>query len=344
MESRMIKDGAIAGLTRTSREAIVFMVVAFATSPLAAAPPRYTDWSAPQNLGNTVNSSFQDLGPAISKDGRSLYFVSNRPGGVGDFDIWVSQRASEHSPWEQPVNLGPRINTTAQDGVPSLSRDGHWLFFNSNRPGGYGGVDVWASYRFDKHDDFGWQLPVNLGPEVNTAFLDQGAFLFENDDDGGALLFFGSDRTGGTGALDIYVSEQMSDGSFGPPTIVRELSTPQNDQRAMVRRDGLELFLFSDRTGTFGLADIWVSTRESEDQPWSTPVNLGSTVNSAFADAHPYLSSDRESLFFASNRTGNYDLYVTTRSKVKRHECAKRLCAARDRDDDDDRGHDDDDD
>jgi hypothetical protein len=322
MENRMTKDGAIARPTRTPREAIVLIVVAFATSPLAAAS-KYSDWSEPQNLGDTVNSSSAELAPAISKDGRSLYFASNRAGGLGDFDIWVSKRASEHSPWGQPVNLGPMVNTTALESVPSLSRDGHWLFFNSNRPGGFGGVDIWASYRFDKHDDFGdfgWQPPVNLGPEVNTAFLDQGAFLFENDDDdGGALLFFGSDRPGGAGALDIYVSQQMDDGSFGPASIVSELSTPQNDQRAVVRRDGLELFLFSDRTGTFGLADLWTSTRESVDQPWSTPVNLGSTVNSTSADAQPFLSSDRESLFFTSNRSGNYDLYVTTRSK--RHEC-----------------------
>src|SRR5882762_6692125 len=71
-------------------------------------------------------------------------------------------------------------------------------------------------------------------------------------------------------AIDVYVSERTPDGSFGPAPLIAELSTPQNDQRAMVRFDGLELFLFSDRDGGSGLSDIWVSTRPTVADPWST--------------------------------------------------------------------------
>jgi len=80
------------------------------------------------------------------------------------------------------VNLGQAINTVDQDNIPAFSRDGHWMFFNSTRPGGFGGVDLWVSYREQTNDDFGWQQPVNLGPAVNTAFNDSGANYFEDDE------------------------------------------------------------------------------------------------------------------------------------------------------------------
>ncbi len=137
---------------------------------------RYSDWSAPVNLGPVINSAFSDQGPAISKDGRSLYFTSNRPGGLGGFDMYVSQREGVHEPWGSPVNLGPTVNTTFDEGNPAFSSDGHFLFFQSKRPGGLGGIDIWASQRKDTHDDFDWQLPVNLGPGVNSAADDNGLF------------------------------------------------------------------------------------------------------------------------------------------------------------------------
>jgi WD40 repeat protein len=88
--------------------------------PIAA--PDYSPWSEPVNLGATINSSFADGGPALSKDGLSLYFGSDRPGGFGGFDLWVSQRATVEAPWGPPVNLVV-INTADIENVPSLSRD-----------------------------------------------------------------------------------------------------------------------------------------------------------------------------------------------------------------------------
>ena len=132
---------------------------------------RYSDWSAPINLGPVVNSTATDRGPAISKDGLSLYFASTRvPGSFGGEDIYVSQRESQDSEWGPPVNLGPTINTTANEMVPAFSRDGHLMFFASNRPGS-AGVDIWVSRRQQTHDDFGWQPPENLGAGVK--FVDR---------------------------------------------------------------------------------------------------------------------------------------------------------------------------
>lgn len=295
----------------------VVLFVLLVCYPTAA--PEYSDWSAPLNLGAVVNSSSIDAGPAVSKDGLSLYFNSNRPGGFGNQDIWVSQRASVDSLWGPPRNVGGAVNSADFEAVPALSRDEHWLFFNSNRPGTFGSHDLWASYREHTHDDFGWQMPVNLGPGVNSPSLDVGAGYFANDDGGAPLLFFGSDRPGGAVQPDIYVSQLFPDGSFGPASVVAELNSPKGDYRPSVRFDGLEVFVHSDRLGSLGGLDLWVATRETVFDFWSTPANLGSTVNSTDTEQQPYIAADRETLFFASNRPGGFgglDLYVTTRTKV----------------------------
>jgi Tol biopolymer transport system component len=283
---------------------------------------KYSDWSAPVNLGPVINSAFSDQGPAISKNGLSLYFTSNRPGGLGGpFDMYVSQRASVDDPWGSPINLGPTVNTAFDEGNPALSRDGHFLFFQSKRPGGLGGIDLWVSYREHTQDDFDWQTPTNLGTGVNSAADDNGPTYFENEEDGAPQLYFGSARPGGLGAADIYLSEQMADGSFGPAVLVTELSSSFNENRPSIRHDGLEIFFQSNRTGSDGTAlDLWVATRESTLDPWSTPVNLGATINTAFVENNAYLSSDAKTLFFSSDRPGGFgglDFYVTTRTKLR---------------------------
>ena len=288
----------------------------------SASAQKYSDWSAPVNLGPVINSAFSDQGPAISKDGLSLYFHSNRPGGLGGpFDMYVSQRASVDDPWGTPINLGPPVNTVFDEGNPALSRDGHFLFFQSIRPGGIGGIDLWVSYREHTHDDFDWQPAVNLGAGVNSAADDNGPSFFENDEGGAPQLYFGSTRSGGLGGADIYVSTQLADGSFGPATRVTELSSIANENRPSIRHDGLEIIFQSNRAGSFGAAlDLWVATREDTLDAWSVPVNLGSPLNTTSIDNNANLSSDRLTLFFSSDRPGGFgglDLYVTTRTKLR---------------------------
>jgi hypothetical protein len=283
-----------------------------------AAQGKFSDWSAPINLGSIVNSAFNDIGPAVSKDGLSLYFGSNRPGGSGGgLDIWVSQRASVEDPWGPPTVLGPIVNTSFTENVPSFSRDGHWMFFNSDRPGGFGGTDIWVSWRAHTHDDFGWQPPVNIGPGVNTASGDSVGSYFENAEAGTPLLFFSSNRPG-TGAAPggPYVSALAGDGSFGPATLVTELESPVDDMRPAIRFDGREIFLASSRLGSLGGRDLWASLRETVFDTWSPPENVGAVVNSISNELTPYLSSDRRVLYFASDRPGGFgaaDLFATTR-------------------------------
>jgi hypothetical protein len=295
---------------------LIALALMVAIRPYVTATPQLSDWAEPTNLGCQINSPFGEQGPAISKDGLSLYFGSMRPGGFGASDIWVSQRASVRNPWGPPLNLGAIVNTPGVENIPALSRDGHLLFFNSDRAGTSGILDIWVSYRKHVHDDFAWQRPVNLGAGVNSPALEAGASYLENEQDDAPVLFFGRGQT--LADFDIYVSELQPDGWFGSAAFIPELNSAQSDQRPSVRFDGLELFLSSDRIGSLGLSDLWVSTRETVFDPWETPTNLGSTVNSSFADMQPYIAADWQTLFFTSNRPGGcgaLDLYMTTRTR-----------------------------
>src|SRR5262249_55464310 len=147
----------------------------------ASRDSKWSEWSTPVNLGAGINTPFVDSSPAISQDGLTLYFNSNRPGvppdAFGDGDLYVAKRERADLPFNAPVNLGDRINTAGFEGFPALSRNEHHLFF-ARSPG-----DIWMSYRKDVHYDFGdsgWETPVPLGPGVNTSNLEQGPSYFEN--------------------------------------------------------------------------------------------------------------------------------------------------------------------
>jgi len=215
------------------------------------------------------------------------------------------------------VNLGSIVNSGSDEANCAFSTDGHWLFFASPRPGGFGAVDLYQSYRGDVHNNFGWETPVNLGPKVNTAANEQGTGGYF-DNGGHPQLYFGSDRPGGLGAPDIYRTDLQSDGTWGTPTAVTELNSSSNDNRPNLRPDGLEIFFYSTRPGVGG-SDLWTATRATTDATWSSPVNLGVPVNTSASDAHPYLSADGTTLVLDSTRPGGFgdaDLWVTTRSQI----------------------------
>jgi hypothetical protein len=264
-------------------------------------------WSEPVNLGPVINCPGCDnRRPAISGDDLSIFFSSNRLGGPPDTGpLWVSHRDSVDSPWGEPQELGPAINdpSATQTGAPNLSPDQHWLFFHSDRTdlGSYGGFDIYASYRPDIHDNFGWQTPINLGPGVNTAYGDYGPTIFEDHATGVTTLYFNSDRPG-KGDFDIYASTLQGFASFGPAVLVRELSSPYRDTRTAIRSDGLEIFLTSNRPGGLGTGlNVWVSTRASTVDKWSTPENLGAPINiEGYNTGAPALSADGNTMYFYS--------------------------------------------
>jgi len=275
-----------------------------------------SEWSPPVNLGAPVNTSAGEQNATFSPDGLSLYFTSTRAGGLGLTDLWVSQRACEDCSWETPVNLGTAINSASAEAQPRLSVDGHLLFFQSDRPGGQGSVDIYVSRRDNPKDDFGWGAPVNLGTDVNTASGETGADYLQSAEDGTANLYF---VRGTVLAGDFYYAAVTRDGKTrGPAVLVSELSDPiTGPGHPSVRTDGREIFFQSGRVGGLGAFDLWTSTRGNVHEPWSSPVNLGAPLNTAFLDAQPTLSNDGRTLIFASNRPGGFggnDLWISTRT------------------------------
>ena len=267
-------------------------------------------WSAPVSLGPAINTPALENAPMLSRDGLTLYFASNRTGGQGSVDIYVSRRActdfdDPQCAWGTPENLGPTVNSPKLDGGPELSHNEHMLYLFSDRDGGFGSNDIYVSRR-DESATGGWSPPENLGAPINTAALEAGANTL-----GSAFYFHRGPVSTNT---DIFLSRMIGD-SFTDPVLVAELSVPgTTEQRPSPRQDGREMVFSSDRAGGVGGPDVWVSTRPGRGRPWTTPVNLGPTVNSEFQESTPSISGDGRVLLFASNRGGNVDIYVSTRT------------------------------
>jgi hypothetical protein len=267
----------------------------------------WSDWSAPVNAGPVVNSPFVDLSPELSKDGLSLYFGSNRPGGVGANDIWVASRASVDAPWEAPVNLA-QLNSPASENGAHVSRDGHLLYFTSARAGGLGGNDLYVSWREDVHDPLAWGAPQSLGTPINSATSDLAGSIA-----GEQFYFWRADPPGNLTNAEIWMSV-MTDGTFGEPVLVQALSGAANDMKPSVRFDGREIVFGSDRGGNF---DLWYSTRDGADQEWSVPQPVAA-LNTLASENRPSISPDGTVLLFDSLRpggTGANDIYMATRRR-----------------------------
>src|SRR5262245_4914606 len=283
-------------------------------------------WSTPININvgpPLLNTASNDMYAILTADGLTIYFTSDRPGGLGNNDLWVSRRPSTDDPWGTPENL-MILNSTSDDSLPVFNTSGNIMYFQSDRPGGCGGQDLWTSRAKPGGD--AWTLPVNMGCVVNTPFNETAPAFYANDDLGLSTIYFGSNRPGGIGDFDIYETttrdEDLESAFWGPGVRIPELSSPARDTRTFVRKDGREIFITTNRTDGLGGLDIWVATREDSSDRWSTPVNPGAPLNSAADDGSPALSRDGKTLLFFSTRPGGFglrDIWFTVRERVQPH-------------------------
>jgi len=220
-----------------------------------------------------------------------------------------------------PTNLGPKVNSSANDHDPCISADELEIFFHSDRSGGYGDCDLWFAMRSTKED--AWDEAVHLGSGFNTWNFDGTPCISA---DGLEVYFSSNGRTGGLGYCDIWkASRPTRSEPWGPPVnLGQTINTSASESHPHISTDGLSLyfacaawpgdsmlFFHSDRTGGYGNHDIWVARRKTPNDPWEKPLNLGPPVNSSYGDAGPALSGDGKTLYFFSGRpggTGAWDL------------------------------------
>jgi len=210
----------------------------------------------------------------------------------------------------EPIELGPPIWSQSHDPQGCcFSRDGLELYFCSNRPGGFGGSDIWVATR--ERVDASWEEPVNLGTPVNNA----GSQIEPAISPDSLELYFGD-----WSDWKIRVCKRPSkEAAWSSPEFLGPPIGLGSEGQAEFSADGLSLYFNSKRSGGYGKGDIWVSTRATTADPWGEPTNLGPNVNTSASEGYPSISSDGKVLFFNSDRPGiyntsDYDIWMTTRA------------------------------
>lgn len=262
----------------------------------------------PVNLGTNVNSTYDDGSPNISADGKSLYFDSLRPGGLGDWDIWMTQTKTPHTGWGKAVALPEPVNSNYGDSGPCITADGLTLYFASSRPGGYGNFDIWVTTR--KTTKAPWGEPVNLGPTINCEYYDNHPSISAD----GLSLYFDSRRLNQSGFFsnkDIYVSRRTTiNDDWGPPeNLGYAINTRKTEYSPDISQDGLTLYYDSSITDR----DICMTKRKTLNDKWNKAVHLGHPFNTESVDTDPSSWNNNTILYFVSDRpggNGGFDIWM----------------------------------
>lgn len=219
-------------------------------------------YSKAELIKGDINSEPSKGALNISQDGDWLLFAGNIPGqGYGDFDLYISYNTP--SGWSEAINLGGNINTNFIETAPSLSPDKNALYFSSNRPGGYGGYDLYVSYRVNGK----WQPAINMGPQINTKGDEMAPFIHADNQ----TLYFTSNGLPGYGGTDIYLVHKTGEKSWGTPeNLGYPINTTDNEGSIFVAADGMTAYYASDRADSKGLLDLYSFTLRPDVRPFKT--------------------------------------------------------------------------
>lgn len=268
-----------------------------------------------KNVGDPINTANSEYVPVITIDESMMIFTylgerstgglqdpKFRPDTTGEYyeDIMVSQRVGDN--WMDPEPISNNINTKGHDASIALSNDGQILFIfkSTTKDGG----DIFMSTLTGNE----WSTPVRLGPNINTKYW-EGSCSLSSD---GQILYFASDRPGGLGGRDIYLSHKQSNGEWGPaenlgPTI----NTPYNDDSPYIHPDGINLFFSSEGHNSMGGYDLFYTTLKNGQ--WNTPTNFGYPVNTPSNERFYTLNADGGTGYYSSDQKGGkgqLDIYT----------------------------------
>jgi len=201
-------------------------------------------------LADNLNDADKKGSMSLTQDLSTLYFAADYgPKGYGRYDIYKVTKTAKG--WSDPKNLGKNINSDFWDSAPSIAPDGQALYFCSNRPGGYGGIDIYVAYRNEKGF---WNEAENMGPNINTAGDEQTPFIHADN----RSLYFSSTGWPGFGAADLFVSRKKLDGNWSTPTnLGYPINTYENEGSIAVASNGMDAYIASDRSDSKGGLDIY---------------------------------------------------------------------------------------
>lgn len=214
------------------------------------------------SIGSNINSYENEGAETMNAEGTILFFTScNKFDGFGSCDIYYTQKTGNG--WSDPKGIGKPINTANWEAQPSFSSDAKAMYFSSNRPGGFGGRDIWVSYL---DEEMKFSEPVNLGPNVNTKFDDQCPFIHADNQ----TLYFTSNGWPGMGNADIFITRKTDTGWTKAENIGYPINTETDDNGLTVAYDGKTAFLSSNRKGGFGGLDLYSFELPEKMQPKKT--------------------------------------------------------------------------
>jgi len=265
----------------------------------------------PINLGNNVNSEWDEYHPSLTGDSKEMLFTVRRPRDETTVCKHCKQEEDIYSSlqkdgiWQTRTKLTEPVNTGNNEGAQCISPDGNYLFFTiCNAEKGYGGCDIyWA-----KREKNGWSNPKNCGTKVNTKYWESQPSISSD----GKTIYFTSNRPGGYGGMDIWKTEMISEGVFSEPINLGEMiNTPYDECSPFIHFDQQTLYFSSDGHLGMGGKDLFYTTLQA-DKTWNTPVNLGYPINSYKDESGIFINAQGNVAYFASDRPGGFgglDIY-----------------------------------
>ena len=264
-----------------------------------------------KNAGKGVNSLFPDYAPVLNKDATKLYFTSRRKNksdklaldGFYYEDVYVSERNGDQDNWGEakPVD---EVNSPTHESAVFISYDEKRLYIYRNVKNNHGDLYV-SEFKNGK-----WHSPKQLPEPINTKKYFEPSACESPD---GKYLFFVSDRPGGYGGLDIYMSEKKADGSWGEPVnLGPTINTPYNEDAPLLLGDGKTFFFASDGPKSMGGFDVFKCEWKGGTE-FTKPENLGYPINTPGDDIYMMLTQDKRFVYVASERPESYgekDIFI----------------------------------
>ena len=268
----------------------------------AKAHPEKNYVFAPQNLGDSINTTDLEYFPSLTIDSRKL-IVTRRIKNNEDFyeSDWVDGKWSKAHPLPGNIN-----STTFNEGAQNISQDGKWLLFTGcNFPEGLGSCDLYISYLTKN----GWSEPQNLGRNVNSEFWESTPSLSPDKRD----LYFSSNVPGGFGGKDIWVCHRDENGKWSEPlNLGAEINTAADESTPFIHADNQTLYFNSNgHAGYSEKPDLFV-TRKLPNGKWSQPENLGYPINTIDDEGSLVVAADGKTAYYSSDRSdtkGGLDIY-----------------------------------